>query len=239
MIALLLVRRSRRARGRECVHLPQCAAEVAHVVGQPVDQHGERHGDTGEDVHHREEPQHSLLHGLGLLVHRSSCHVALHAEVLHKPQAETHQEHEDTDDRLATSGSTGEVIGHADNAEHIGLGELLGGCYVERAQRIAFTVGNVWNGRQRIEHGHEHRALNEHRQAGASRIDVIVLIQFHGFTAHGLPGSLIRLAFVLVLNTLHLRRQCLHLAHRLHLLVEQREDTSLHHQHQDDNGKHP
>lgn len=163
----------------------QCAAEVAHVVGQPVDQHGERHGDTGEDVHHREEPQHSLLHGLGLLVHRSSCHVALHAEVLHKPQAETHQEHEDTDDRLATSGSTGEVIGHADNAEHIGLGELLGGCYVERAQRIAFTVGNVWNGRQRIEHGHEHRALNEHRQAGASRIDVIVLIQFHGFTAHG------------------------------------------------------
>ena len=182
-----------------------------------------------------------MAHGPDILAHRDDANVEVHghAALDQLVNDAADQEHEDTDDRLATSGSTGEVIGHADNAEHIGLGELLGGCYVERAQRIAFTVGNVWNGRQRIEHGHEHRALNEHRQAGASRIDVIVLIQFHGFTAHGLPGSLIRLAFVLVLNTLHLRRQCLHLAHRLHLLVEQREDTSLHHQHQDDNGKHP
>ena len=37
---------------------------------------------------------------------------------------------------------------------------------------------------------------------GVSPIGVIVLIQFHGFTTHGFLGSLIRLTFVLVLNTL-------------------------------------
>ena len=38
-------------------------------MSEPVDEHGERHGHTGEDVHDREDPQHHLLHAFGLLVH--------------------------------------------------------------------------------------------------------------------------------------------------------------------------
>ena len=176
MVTLFLIFCGRRTWSREAIHLPQRTAQVANVVGQPVHQHGEREGSTREDVHHREEPQHGLLHGLGLLVHRSSCHVALHVDVLHEPQAEAHQEHKDTDDHLAGSSCTGEVIGHTDNAEHIGLGELLGGGHIKGTERISLAVGDVWNGGQRVEHGHEHRALNEHRQAGTCRIDVIVLV---------------------------------------------------------------
>ena len=52
----------RGSRSREDVDLPDGTQQVADVVGQPVHQHCERHGDAGEDVHDREHPQHHLLH---------------------------------------------------------------------------------------------------------------------------------------------------------------------------------
>ena len=237
VVALFLRLGGRGSRSREDVDLPDGTQQVADVVGQPVHQHCERHGDAGEDVHDREHPQHHLLHHFSLLVRSALGHVALHAVVLHEPQAEAHQRHEDADDDLAVDVGSGEVLGHV-HAEHVGGGELLGGGDVEGAEAGTvpeLATGDVWNGRQGVEHAHEHRTLHEHRQhrrAAAHRVRVVVLVELHHLTAHGLFAGLIHFALVLVLNMLHLGLQGLHLAHRLHLLVEQREDTSLHHQHQ-------
>ena len=228
--------------------LPDGTQQVADVVGQPVHQHCERHGDAGEDVHDREHPQHHLLHHFSLLVRSALGHVALHAVVLHEPQAEAHQRHEDADDDLAVDVGGGEVLGHV-HAKHVGGGELLGGGDVEGAEAGTvpeFATGDVWNGRQGVEHAHEHRTLHEHRQhrrAAAHRVRVVVLVELHHLALQSLFAGGIVLALVLVLDALHLGLQNghlgLHLAHALHGLVEQREHARLDHNHQEHDGHDP
>ena len=162
-------------------------------------------------------------------------HVALHVVVLHEPQAEAHQRHEDGDDDLTADVGRHEVIGDI-GIEHRGLGELQRGGLIKSAQRGTFAAGDVWNGRQRVEHAHEYRALNQHRQTRTHRVRVVVLIQLHHFTLHGLFAGLIVFALVFVLDARHLRLDFLHFAHRLHGLVVQREHARMHHEHQEDDG---
>lgn len=85
---------------------------------------------------------------------------------------------------LAVDVGGGEVLGHV-HAEHVGGGELLGGGDVEGAEAGTvpeLATGDVWNGRQGVEHAHEHRTLHEHRQhrrAAAHRVRVVVLVELH------------------------------------------------------------
>lgn len=124
------------------MQLPERTQQVADVVGEPVDEHGERHGHTGEDVHDREDPQHHLLHAFGLLVHRGGRGVAAHRVPLHVPQARAHGEHEDADDDLAACAGRGERVGDL-GAEERGRGELLRGGHVKGAQWRTLAAGDV------------------------------------------------------------------------------------------------
>ena len=148
MITLFLRFGGRRSRSREDVDLPDGTQQIADVVGEPVHQHSEWHGNAGENVHDREHPQHHLLHHFGLLVCRRLSHVTLHAVVLHEPQAEAHQCNEDGDNYFAMHGSGREVISHV-HAEHCGGRELLGCGDVESAKTLSvpeFAACDVRNG---------------------------------------------------------------------------------------------
>ena len=65
------------------------------------------------------------------------------------------------------------------------------------------------------------------------------MIQLHHFALHRFFAGLVGLVLVLVLDAHHLGLDFLHLAHRLHGLVEQRENTRLNHQHQEHDGHDP
>ena len=238
MISNLLFLSCTGTRGRELVHLEQGTGKVACIVGQPVHQHGEREHDAGEDVHDREAPSHGLLHLVRGSLHRSLGEVLAHVVELHVPHACAHQQDEEADDDLSGIVGRTEGIGDADT-EDAGLRELLGSRLIECAKRSPLAGRDIRNGGKHVEHAHEHRTLNDGGPTRPHGVGVIVLVELHHLTAHGLFAGLILFALVLVLNMLHLGLQGLHLTHRLHLLEINRQNTGVHHEHKEHDRQHP
>ena len=82
----------------------------------------------------------------------------------------------------------------------------------------------------------EDRERQQHRHAAAGRIDALLLVERHHFLVHLLALGIGELVFrVAILDRLHLRLQRLHLPHRHHAAMAQREDDEVdeHREHDD------
>src|SRR4029079_5972914 len=77
---------------------------------------------------------------------------------------------------------------------------------------------------ERVVEGDEDRQLQEHREAGGSRVDLVLPVELHQLLV-----LLLLVALVLLLDLLHLRRVALQVLHRVDLLDRERHEEHPHH----------